>query len=235
MARVPIEINRIIKESYRFGDKSEGKREEEQFLIEIEEKRHNWNLTHITNRKELLRLRDAINGALGYNEVAKSLNCTINEAETIVNYQHKEKICNNCAQKNIACYDCIFTCQSPLEQKLYVALKNRKIDTELQWRIRKDGSGYPKKYPVNKKTILTLPDFYIEASGKKVCIYADGHTYHERTESQALRDRNIDRELQNFGYVCLRFTGKEIRENIDKEKNGCSIRLGAYLPYRMRL
>ena len=77
----------------------------------------------------MLRLRDSINGALGFNEVAKTLICTINGAETIVNYQHKEKICTNCTQKNLACVDCIFTCQSPLEQKLYVALENKGIKT----------------------------------------------------------------------------------------------------------
>ena len=55
--------------------------------------------------------------------------------------------------------------------------------------------------------ILTIPDFYIETEKSKMCIYADGHTYHERTENQALRDRNIDRELQKIGYKVLRYTG----------------------------
>jgi very-short-patch-repair endonuclease len=62
---------------------------------------------------------------------------------------------------------------------------------------------------------MTIPDFYIEIGNKKICIYADGHTYHERTEEQALRDRNIDRELQNLGFIVLRFTGKEIRERME--------------------
>ena len=216
MARIPIEINKIIKETYSYADKTKGKRQTENFLIEIEEKNQKWNLTHITGRFELIRLRNEINGALGFNEIAENFKCSIEQAEKISEYQEKEKICIGCNQKNIACFDCIYTCQSPLEQKLFIAIKNQKIESELQRRIRKDGTGYSKEFPVDRETILTLPDFYIEASDKKICIYADGHTYHERTEYQALRDRNIDRELQNLGFVCLRFTGKEIRENIEK-------------------
>ncbi len=57
---------------------------------------------------------------------------------------------------------------------------------------------------------------YIDKRGKRLCIYTDGHTYHERTQYQAQRDRNIDRTLQELGYQVLRYTGKEINENIDK-------------------
>ena len=38
-------------------------------------------------------------------------------------------------------------------------------------------------------------------------------SYLERTEKQALRDRNIDRELQKLGYIVLRYTGQEIRKD----------------------
>lgn len=224
MARIPISISKIFKDRNPYRrNKLVVKREVESdailyesFLIEIEEKTKNWNLSLNTSRSDLIQFRDKLNEVLGFSEISKQFNCSIHEAEKIFSYQESEAICKSCNQKNKICFDCIYTCQSPLEQKLFVALKSEGIDSELQRRIRKDGTGYSKNIPIDKKTILTLPDFYIETFEKKICIYADGHTYHERTEYQALRDRNIDRELQNFGYVCLRFTGKEIRENIEK-------------------
>ncbi|WP_138433795.1 DUF559 domain-containing protein [Winogradskyella algicola] len=214
MARIPISVSKILQERKIFRGLNENKYSES-FLIQIEEKNQKWDLSHIAHRKDLIKFRNELNDVLGFKEIAEKFNCSIEEAEKISDYQESEKICKNCPQKNLVCFDCIYTCQSPLEQKLYVALKNSNIDSELQRRIRKDGTGYSKEFQVDRKTILTLPDFYIETSDKKICIYADGHTYHERTEYQALRDRNIDRELQNLGFVCLRFTGKEIREKIE--------------------
>lgn len=83
----------------------------------------------------------------------------------------------------------------------------------MQLRINKDGSFYDFPKKINFDNILTIPDFYIEKDNLRVCIYADGHTYHERTEKQALRDRNIDRELQKLGFKVLRYTGQEIRKD----------------------
>ena len=70
--------------------------------------------------------------------------------------------------------------------------------------------------PFNFDNLLTIPDFYIETEQIKLCIYADGHTYHERTENQALRDKNIDRMLQKLGFKVLRYTGKEIRQDCEQ-------------------
>ena len=56
-------------------------------------------------------------------------------------------------------------------------------------------------------------DFFIENKQTKLCVYTDGHSYHERTEDQAKRDRNIDRKLQELGFQVLRYTGKEVNEN----------------------
>jgi len=62
--------------------------------------------------------------------------------------------------------------------------------------------------------LLTQPDFYFPNGNKPICVYTDGHTYHERTEDQAKRDRSIDRKLQELGFVVLRFTGKEVNESL---------------------
>lgn len=49
---------------------------------------------------------------------------------------------------------------------------------------------------------------------RNIVIYADGHDYHEKTKSQARRDRSIDRRLQYLGYVVYRFTGSEIYNDV---------------------
>ena len=96
------------------------------------------------------------------------------------------------------------------------ALVKNNIEVELQLRINKDNTVSHFPEPVDPENILTIPDFYLESDNKKICIYTDGHTYHERTEYQAVRDRSIDRELQNLGYVVLRFTTSEIRNGLSK-------------------
>ncbi len=212
MAKIPITVTKLLREKRTFNNSNQFI---ESFLIQINDKCQKWDLSYLSDRKHLIKFRNEINETLGFTLIAKNLKCSVEQAELISNYQETEDICNNCNQKNKICFDCIYTCQSPLEQKLFVALKNEDINPKLQWRIQKDGTGYSKDIPVDKNTILTVPDFYLESYGKKICIYADGHTYHERTENQALRDRRIDRNLQNLGFVCLRFTGKEIRERMD--------------------
>ena len=57
--------------------------------------------------------------------------------------------------------------------------------------------------------MLTVVDFFIEKRNTKLCVYTDGHTYHERTEEQAQRDRNIDRNID-------RQTHRQIDRSIDK-------------------
>ena len=67
---------------------------------------------------------------------------------------------------------------------------------------------------VERETILTIPDFYLEGEHEKVCIYADGGTYHYNNERQGIRDRSIDIALQNLGFKVLRYTGSQIRDNV---------------------
>jgi very-short-patch-repair endonuclease len=53
-------------------------------------------------------------------------------------------------------------------------------------------------------------------NNSKIAIELDGHTYHERTEDQAVHDRARDRFLQENGWSTLRFHRKEIEENLDR-------------------
>lgn len=56
-------------------------------------------------------------------------------------------------------------------------------------------------------------DFAVLHNGKKICIEADGHEFHEKTKEQAMHDRERDRVLQLDGWMVLRFTGSEIHNN----------------------
>lgn len=176
-----------------------------------------WNLQSTVSKYYLIKLRDQINELLGFQEIADTFQCSIEDAEKIAKFHRtNKKKCDVCQLKMKACHECVIICQSPLERDMLIALKLNGLEPQLQLRINKDGKSYPYTEPVDKDNILTLPDFYLETENTKLCIYADGHTYHERTEYQAKRDRSIDRELQSLGYKVLRFTGKEIRTELDK-------------------
>lgn len=166
-----------------------------------------------SDMKELL---DDIATVLGYKPIMEKFNCTIKEAQEIRKKIDRNSDCKDCDLKLKECYRCCSVCESPLERDLLKALVRNNIEVELQLRINKDNTILHFPEPVDPKNILTIPDFYLESDNKKICIYTDGHTYHERTEYQAVRDRSIDRELQNLGYVVLRFTTSEIRNGLPK-------------------
>jgi len=49
-----------------------------------------------------------------------------------------------------------------------------------------------------------------ERAPTKVAIELDGHDFHERTKTQAQRDKSRDRALTKLGWKVLRFTGSEV-------------------------
>ena len=167
------------------------------------------------NEMDLRILRNRIDDLLGHSEIIETFHCSMDEAEKITQYWNGHKKCDTCSLRLKECYRCTHVCESPLERALLMELVGRGVDVELQFRINKDNSTSHYPEPVVREKILTIPDFYLEKGDKKICIYTDGHTYHERTEYQAMRDRSIDRELQGFGYTVLRFTGKEIRQKME--------------------
>lgn len=189
-----------------------GKRNEYNISIKLE----NWNLAQTISESALKDLRDQIDIVTGLTKISEDFDCSGSDAKEIKNFWDKQKnwnLCNNCHFKWKACHDCVVKCDSPLERDLMLELYKNNIDFIMQRRFNKDGSFYEFPKDIDFDTILTIPDFYIEKGKSKLCVYADGHTYHERTEKQALRDRNIDRELQKLGFIVLRYTGQEIRKN----------------------
>lgn len=182
---------------------------------------NNLEITKELSERDLKGIYDRISALFGYQEIMDTFKCTVEEAEIIKKFWEttsgvsRYSPCKSCSRRMIDCYRCVLVCESPLEKDLFLKLIDQGIDPELQLRISKENQFTHYPTPVDSNTILTIPDFYLANGNNKVCIYTDGHTYHERTEYQAMRDRNIDRDLQNFGYTVLRFTGKEVREKMD--------------------
>ena len=49
---------------------------------------------------------------------------------------------------------------------------------------------------------------------RRIVIECDGHEFHNRTREQAIRDRQMDRELQKLGLIVFRYTGSEIWSDV---------------------
>ena len=219
MARIPIEIEKIKRVCKNF-DNSEN--EVTDYLISVTEKGQKWNKTVRCGLKELTKLRDEISELIDSTTTAEKLNITIDKANILDKHYTNDEFCKNCVYKlTHHCLTCVFELQSPLERKLFIVLNKKYIRFETQyplnWRgenISIAGKSYndPKN---NFKEVLTVADFYIEKRNIKLCVYTDGHTYHERTEEQAQRDKRIDRKLQELGFQVLRYTGKDVKENTD--------------------
>ena len=225
MRRIPITIKKLKMEG-RDTFRQEGGfiiKQVTKFLFSIEERGHEWSTSIICDRDNLQKLRDEIDEVLKSITTAETLNLTDEEGKLVDQHYESDPLCKECQFKlSIHCRYCLFVMQSPLERKLYLELTKEKISFQSQYGLDYTGThisvegkefGNPKN---NFKNVLTVVDFFIDKSKQRLCIYTDGHTYHERTEDQAVKDKNIDRKLQALGYTVLRYTGKEINENMDK-------------------
>lgn len=59
-------------------------------------------------------------------------------------------------------------------------------------------------------------DFLLRVADRRVVVECDGHEFHERTASQAERDRSRDRAFVAAQIACLRFTGRELNRDADR-------------------
>ncbi|HRS22713.1 MAG TPA: DUF559 domain-containing protein [Candidatus Woesebacteria bacterium] len=89
---------------------------------------------------------------------------------------------------------------SPLEEKMYQEMKKRKIETERQLYVKVGGQ------------IFCL-DFGIFCKKGNIDLECDGERYHTLPEALA-RDRKRNNQLTSFGWRVLRFSGKEISQDI---------------------
>lgn len=207
---LPISNDDISVEPYK-----DGERIKYSFYFKIDSSTF---LTKDLYERDLDSLLDNVLLALDYKQIMTTFSCSVQDARKIKEEWKRNSYenCEDCKLKLKECYRCCIVCESPLEKKLLRELVINGLQPKLQMRISKTNEVSDYTKPVNKETILTIPDFYIEKENKKVCIYTDGMTYHNRNDWQFERDRNIDRELQNFGYTVLRFGTNEINNEIEK-------------------
>ena len=92
---------------------------------------------------------------------------------------------------------------SPLEEKMYLEMKKRKITTERQFYVKAGKKNY-------------YLDFGIFCKKGNIDLECDGERYHILPEALT-KDRERNNELTSFGWHVLRFSGKEI----DRTMNHC--------------
>lgn len=222
MKRIPIDIVKIkldVQESSWTG-KSPYRT---LYLFKIEEKGQEWEKTFICDREALLKFRDKINELVDVSTTAEILGIPDDQAKIIDEHYKSDKLCTNCQYKlQFICKECLFIMQSPLERILYLELKKAYINFQPQYAINWKGQPVSIKGKTygdsenNFKDVLTVVDFYIDKGNTRLCVYTDGHTYHERTEEQAQHDKKIDRKLQELGFTVWRYTGKDVNEDPQK-------------------
>lgn len=222
MGRIPISITKIKVDNSRRSFNSEIN-ETVAYLFTLEEKGQQWQKTFVCDRNDLLKLRTELDKLIEETTTAEVLQITNDKAKIIDEHYKTDELCQGCKFKlTHKCKECLFILQSPLERQLFLELSKTYIrfysQYPLNWygeNISTEGKSYGDANN-NFKEVLTVVDFYIEKRNTKLCVYTDGHSYHERTEEQAQRDRNIDRKLQELGFQVLRYTGKDVKENIEK-------------------
>lgn len=216
MSSIPISFQKIKVLNYV-------KSEYVRYLVTISDKGSQWDRSSVFDRKDLEGLRDQLNAILEEATLAEKLNISEELSDTISMANASDPLCAKCDYAmSKDCVTCLSELQSPLERQLFLALRRERIYFKPQYGICRQGQpiyteGRKFDDPVNNfKDVLTIVDFFIPAKGAKICVYADGFTYHGLTQEQVQHDRNIDEQLKAFGYNVIRFSGKDIREDMQK-------------------
>lgn len=115
-------------------------------------------------------------------------------------------------------------CESPIEKilalRLYEFMHIREyrfyqllfeydidvVDIEKQRLIKINNTAYRVDF------LITVFDMKTK-EGYGFVVECDGHEYHEKTKSQAQKDKKRDRDMTTEGFTVLRFTGSEIYNN----------------------
>ena len=109
----------------------------------------------------------------------------------------------------------IWGCDSPIELFLLQGLYVRELTPQIQMGIFKSGVTFPNYYKMAEQErwigidkLITSADLYFES--KKLAIFCDGKEFHDKE-----KDSRISKALSDIGIKSLRFSGKEITENIE--------------------
>lgn len=224
MSKIPLKIKKIKVDNPRSFHTNTT--EAVEYLFILEEKGQLWKKTFVCDRNDLLRFRNEIDKLLESSTTAEILHLTSDKAKVVDEHYKNDELCKNCNYKLTPnCKECLFVLQSPLERLLFLELLKSNLRFQSQYPLNWQGQNISiegKTYgnsQNNFKDVLTIVDFYIEYQETKLCVYTDGHNYHERNEEQAQKDRKIDRKLQELGFKVLRYPGKDVKEDCAKIVN----------------
>jgi hypothetical protein len=113
----------------------------------------------------------------------------------------------------------IWGLDSPIELFLLHALLKNNLEPQIQTLVFRNGQIFPNYHKmvedhswISQDKLLTNPDFYFQ--DKKVAIFCDGKEFHTNVENE-MRDKKINHSLEELGIRSLRFSGKEISENLE--------------------
>jgi hypothetical protein len=137
----------------------------------------------------------------------------------------KAKCIENLYEIILQMSDSLEVCESPIEKLLHLSFIRCSLLHTSHPNTKEDPAWF--NFTVVPQYIISLgedithrADFLLRIWDRKetnnvveIVIECDGHDFHEKTKSQAKKDRSRDRKLQNMGYYVLRFTGSEIFED----------------------
>ena len=122
----------------------------------------------------------------------------------------------------------LWICESPIEQLLYLDIIKSLGDNEIANPYVNIGNVLlqeniycgDKKYRVD----FLIPVEYTNPKDKSIIrkfyvIECDGHEFHEKTKKQVIKNNERTRDLQEYGYDVIKFSGSEIYHT----SNQCAI------------
>ena len=93
-----------------------------------------------------------------------------------------------------------------------IIFKDTKIELSLCKELASRGVIFEKQKPIKYGLYgVTFPDVFIKPN---ICIYADGEYWHSRPGVKE-RDERINNGLALEGYKCFRYSGNEIKQNVE--------------------
>ncbi|EPR69387.1 DUF559 domain-containing protein [Cyclobacterium qasimii] len=108
----------------------------------------------------------------------------------------------------------IWGCDSPIELFVLQGLSLRELYPEIQMCFYKNREIFPNYYQmqeneiwVGQEQLITSADFYFPE--KKLAIFCDGKEFHDE-----MKDKEISKKLNDIGVDVLRFSGKQINEDL---------------------
>ncbi|SJN52658.1 hypothetical protein FM120_36835 [Sphingobacterium faecium PCAi_F2.5] len=110
----------------------------------------------------------------------------------------------------------LYGCDSPIELFLLQGLYIKELHPVIQTSIYKSGDIVANYYEmqndevwIGQENLITEVDFYF--ADKKLAIFCDGKEFHDEE-----KDRRINLTLEKIGVRALRYSGKQITENLEE-------------------